>query len=144
MTLETVLCKIRFKEVCAMSASEIITTILVSLCLTVFLYMLVPVILIIRGKQYPASKIKKIAIINGAIVWLICTLIASANGNTSGSGAVFLWTWVGYKLLMKKLATDAPVKSKPAKSKQERFYRAIIGISIFVTVVCILIIWSNW
>ena len=122
-----------------MSAGEIVLNLLISICFTAFLYMLVPLILILRGKQYPTKMLKKIAIINGVIVWFIFRIIQVEQGIESTGAAVFLWAWVGYRLLAQNLSLDVR-----AKSKEERFYMGITAISIMVIAACALIILINW
>ena len=49
--------------------------VLLNLILTIFGYLLVPIIVIIREKKYPKSKLKTIAVVNGFIVWTIFSFI---------------------------------------------------------------------
>lgn len=75
------------------------STFLLNLALTAAAYLCVPTIIAFRGKKRTAKQIKRIVIINGAIVWLIFAIIRAEN-NIQGSGAsVFLWSAVAYWLL---------------------------------------------
>lgn len=86
-----------------MDWDTIILTIFVDLIITVFAYLLVPVIYCLRKKPLTEKQIKKIIIINAIGVWLIFQIIYSAFDGTRTSAAVFLWSWVGYKIMMKNL-----------------------------------------
>lgn len=84
-----------------MSAGEIIASIMIDLCITVVFYLLVPVILAIRGKKITEKQLRRIIIINSIVVWMIFAIIRIENGVEGTSGAVFLWGWVGYRILKK-------------------------------------------
>lgn len=75
---------------------------LLGLCITAQSYLLVPTILCICKKKLTLKQIRKIIFINGAIVWLIFTIIQINEGIEGTSSAVFLWSTVGYFLLKKK------------------------------------------
>ena len=90
-----------------MEWQDAVVIIIANLCVTVFFYLLVPITLVIKGKKYSEKQLKKIVIINCVVVWLIFCIISIANNTDSISGAVFLWGWVGYKILKKRcLITD--------------------------------------
>ena len=48
--------------------STVVLTFILSLLITIFVYLLVPTIVILRKKEYKQSKIRRIAIINSAIM----------------------------------------------------------------------------
>ncbi|MBQ4560271.1 MAG: hypothetical protein IJA54_08130 [Tyzzerella sp.] len=82
---------------------DLFITFAISLVITMFFYLLVPVIVIIRNKQYPIKTLKRIAIINGIVVWFLFQFIALASGEEVSNGsAAFLWSYVGYWLMKKK------------------------------------------
>ena len=84
-----------------MDWGAIILTLVLDLILTVFFYLLVPVIFCIRKKPMTQKQIKKVVIINGICVCLLCGIIAGRV-----SGAVFLWSWVAKKIMERVLLTD--------------------------------------
>ena len=88
-----------------MSAGEIALTIIVDLCITVVFYLLVPVVLTIKGKKYTKKQLKRIVIINCTVVWLLFTIYRIANDIEGTSAAVFLWGGVGYRMLKKRCLT---------------------------------------
>ena len=90
-------------------------TLILDLILTVFLYLLVPVIFCIRKKPMTKKQIKKVVIINGICVCLLCTIISR-----SVSGAVFLWSWVAKKIMERVLLTDD--ERDELKEDPNRFY----------------------
>ena len=77
---------------------------ILDLILTVFGYLLVPVIFCIRNKPMSKKQINKIVYINGAVVWLIFALI---TGNPTS--AVILWSWVGKKIMERTLLKEEQV-----------------------------------
>ena len=99
---------------------DFVTILLLDLFVTVFLYLLVPVIFCLRKKPMTQKQIKKVIIINAICVWLLFQIIISASGGSGTSAAVFLWSWVGYSLMKKKLLiTEEPqtdVDISPATS----------------------------
>lgn len=53
------------------------------------------------------KQIKKVIIINAIVVCLLINIIISASGETpTASGAVFLWSWVGKKIMERVLLED--------------------------------------
>lgn len=70
--------------------------------LTAFAYLLVPMIIVVMGGKYPKKKLKRLVIINGIVVWLIFSFIAVSMDGTPRTGAVILWSYVGYWILKKK------------------------------------------
>lgn len=77
--------------------------------LTIFAYLLVPLIFIKKsldsGKKYPKKKIKRIVIINCVIVWFIFRIITFLGYGSGSGSAVILWGYVGY-WLMKKICLE--------------------------------------
>lgn len=69
---------------------------------TVIGYLFVPVIVVVLGQKYPLKKIKKIAIVNGVVVWLIFSIIIINAGGTGAGASGILWSIVGYWLMKKK------------------------------------------
>lgn len=95
--------------------SDYYMTLLFNLIITIFCYLLVPVIISLRGKQYTQSQIKKISIINGIAVYIVFSIIiiSSSTGETANVAACFLWSSVGNWIMKKKcLSKDyvSPVK----------------------------------
>lgn len=79
--------------------NEIIVSIIINIILTAGAYLCVPVIIGFIGKKYTAKQIKRIIIINGAVIWLIFAIIRVEN-NIQGSGAsVFLWSAIAHWIL---------------------------------------------
>lgn len=79
-----------------------IANIVLSLSVTVFGYLLVPIIVILKGNKYDAKKLKRINRINCIIVWILFRIIRTAiNGEPGTGAAVFLWGAVGQHLLNK-------------------------------------------
>lgn len=77
-----------------------IANIVLSLSVTVFGYLLVPIIVILKGNKYDAKKLKRINRINCIIVWILFRIIRTAISGEPGTGAaVFLWGAVGQWLL---------------------------------------------
>ena len=76
---------------------------LLNLVLTAFLYLLAPVIIILcyKDKKLNKKQIKRITIINGIVIWLLCMVVRVEKGIDGTSSAVFLWSWVAY-ILMKR------------------------------------------
>ena len=88
-----------------MNWGEIIKTLFLDLIITVFGYLLVPIIFCIRDYPLYEREIKKIITINAVCVCIVFTIIQSCLGNVRPSGAVFLWSWVGYIIMKKRLYT---------------------------------------
>ena len=86
---------------------------LLDLILTIFGYMLVPVIIIIRGKKYPLKKLKTIAIVNGLVVWFIFTIIIINAGGESANASVILYSLIGYWLMKKKCLEEEKKEDIP-------------------------------
>jgi hypothetical protein len=91
-----------------------------NLLVTVFAYVLVPVIVVISQKKYELKTLKKINTINCIVVWLLFRIVEIELGNDPSSGAaVFLWGAVGYWLLKKKcLKVSTPPPSTPPATKE--------------------------
>lgn len=90
-----------------MDWGAIILTLVLDLILTVFFYLLVPVILCIRKKPMTQKQIKKVVIINGICVCILFVFIRLANGgDLKMTPAVFLWSWVAKKIMEKRLLVD--------------------------------------
>lgn len=98
------------------------STFLLNLALTAAAYLCVPMIIGFRGKKRTAKQIKRIVIINGAIVWFIFAIIRVEN-NIQGTGAsVFLWSAIAHWLLklncLKEDSPDAAFQTTGAKERQ--------------------------
>lgn len=79
-----------------------IANIVLSLLVTVFGYLLVPIIVILKGNKYDDKKLKRINRINCVVVWILFRIIRTAiNGEPGTGAAVFLWGAVGQHLLNK-------------------------------------------
>ena len=100
-----------------MDWGEILLSLLFDLVITVFFYLLVPVIFCLQQKSFTKKQIKEIVIINGAVVWFIFQIITSIiNGEPSGSIAVFLWSYVANWLLKRNCLVEGEEEEEyPAK-----------------------------
>ena len=86
-----------------------------NIILTFFCYMLVPTIIAGTGRKFTKKQIKKIVIINGAVVWFLFRIISiSLNGESGSGSAVFLWSSVAF-FLMKKYCLENFDDNKPIK-----------------------------
>ena len=96
----------------------LLTSMVISFILTIFAYLFVPIILALQGKIYEVKKLRKIIIINCAVVWILFRMLQAFLGDdiTSG-GAVFLWGPVGYWIL-KKHCLKHTAKSPGVESEQ--------------------------
>lgn len=85
-----------------MDWGEILLSLLFNLIISVFFYLLVPVIFCLRKKSLTIKQIRKIVIINGIVVWLIFQILTLELTGEMGTGAaVFLWSAVANGLLKK-------------------------------------------
>lgn len=101
-----------------MDWGEILLTILFDLIITVFFYLLVPVIYCLRKKSLTKKQIRKIVIINGVVVWLIFRILTLALTGEAGTGAaVFLWSAVA-DWLLKKYCLVEEDEEKSAETPQ--------------------------
>ncbi len=89
---------------------------LVSWILTIFGYLLVPILVILKGKKYPKKKLKRIVIINGVVVWLIFSIIIINAGGDSAGASVLLYSYIGYWLLKKK-CLEEPVEKEDTQNE---------------------------
>ncbi len=105
---------------------EIFLTYLVDLIITVFAYLLVPTIFCISTKRLTLPKIKKIVIINGAIVWLIFMIIRIEAGIDGTNLSVLLWSYIAY-FMMKKCCLG--VSDNVSNEKVEKNEKQCINIS---------------
>ncbi len=96
-----------------MDWEEIILTLVLDLILTVFFYLLVPIIFCIRKKPMTEKQIKKITIINGIVVWLVFSIIiSSVDEGISSVPAAFLWSWIGKMIMERVLLEDEESKNR--------------------------------
>ena len=87
--------------------STVVLTFILSLLITIFVYLLVPTIVILRKKEYKQSKIRRIAIINGIVCFLLFSVIQIELGGDGGNvGACLLWSFVGYWLMKQNCLLD--------------------------------------
>lgn len=127
---------------------EFVLSLVISIFITAFAYLIVPVIFCIIGyrsyRSYSIKTIRKIVIINGACVWLIFQIIRLSAGDTGTSSAVFLWSavayWIMKKILVRKnTETEATIKqhtdnhAEPVNPfqyiyKKEKYYKIAIGV----------------
>lgn len=93
------------------------TALLLDMCITVLAYLLVPVIFCISKKELTKSQVLKTVIINGAVVWLLFTIIRIEMGIEGVSYSVVLWSSVAYGLLNKFCRKDVddpkPIEEEP-------------------------------
>ena len=98
-----------------MDWGAIILTLIMDFIFTVFFYLLVPVIFCIRNKPMSKKQINRVIWINAAIIWFVFRIIAIAVDGESGTGAaVFLWSWVGKKIMERVLL----IKDEADKTKK--------------------------
>ena len=77
-------------------------SLVISFVLTIFGYLLVPIVLALSGKKYSEKKVKRITITNCVVVWFLFRILQISLGNDASSGAaVFLWGAVGHWILKK-------------------------------------------
>ena len=74
---------------------------LVNLILTAFGYLLLPVIFAIRGKKYSKKKLKRIALLNCFIVWIIFSIIIIESGGTGAGASAILYYFIGHAIMKK-------------------------------------------
>ena len=80
---------------------------LLNIVVTAFSYLFVPVCLWFFEAKMRKQTIKKVVIINGAVIWLIIKAIQLSQGIESNTMAVFLWSSIAYWLLSKKCLADS-------------------------------------
>ncbi len=126
---------------------DLLIDLLISVSITAIAYLFVPMILCISKKQLTLSQIRKIVIINGFCVWLIFQIIRIENGMDGNSAAVFLWSFVAYKV-MKKLclvidgeaAQEAPCETSPdvqePKKIEPKFVIIALSILLAISIGC--------
>ena len=87
------------------------TNLTLSLLLTMTSYLGYPLYVVFKAQTnnqlYSIKKIKKISIINGAIVSFIWILLGGSGG------AVFLWGWIGYDLMKDRIALNEDINENP-------------------------------
>ena len=81
---------------------NLLDVIVLDLIVTVFLYLIVPIILCLSERKMTLPQIKKIAILNGAMVWLIITIVRVEQGGDGKSAAGLVWAFIAYWLMKKK------------------------------------------
>ena len=124
-----------------MDAQVMLIEFALSLVITIFVYLFVPVIILISGKKLKPSTIKKITAANGFVCFLIFYIIQTEIGNDGASiGVCFTWSAVAYWMLTKKCSIYAPSKPKTrVESKSTKFCvhcGAAIDYDAVVCVVC--------
>lgn len=81
---------------------ELFIQLVISILITALAYLFVPMIFLTVQKKLEIKIIKRIAIINSVAVWLLFQIInIEVRGGKSSGAAVFLWGYIGYKLLEK-------------------------------------------
>lgn len=91
-----------------------------NLLITAVGYLIVPLIIIIIGRKYSESKLKKITIINGIAVWFIFSIISiNAGGEASKGTATILWTFLGYFWMKKYCVIEQHVTTNANDTEQE-------------------------
>ena len=100
---------------CALWRTFRISNLLLSLLITVSLYTL-PVVLyrfVFRKAPVEHKKAKKITWLYGIGAFVVMTGILSLLGQGAAGGAIVLWSWVNYRILLcderKKVPQTAPV-----------------------------------
>ena len=76
---------------------------LLDLIITVFFYLLVPIIFCLHRKPLTAAQIKKIVIINGVVVWLLCSIISEEFDKWAPA---VLWSGFAHWLLKRNCLID--------------------------------------
>lgn len=86
-----------------METTELIVSLVVSLVTTIFIYLIVPTIIILCGKKYTKKTLKTIVIVNGVVGFIIFNIIRGFLGEEISSNVfpAFLWSSVAYWLLRK-------------------------------------------
>lgn len=90
-----------------------VTNIILDLLITIAIYS-VPIIIYrysIIKHPVAKAKAKKITIIYGVIAFIVMSiLIVAINGNGAAGGAILLWSWINYRILVngKPLDTEEP------------------------------------
>lgn len=97
---------------------EYFLALLLDLLITALVYLLVPLIFYFRGKTLTLSKIRKIVIINGICVWLAFTIVKSLLDISQASAAVFVWSFVAYKLMTKTLLIEENTENDETEATQ--------------------------
>lgn len=86
-----------------------IASLVINLIITAFIYMIVPVIIIITKKEMTENRAKKIAFLNslcGFVVFIILFIILKRDINIiTGSPAIIYW-WINYKLLSRNIKKE--------------------------------------
>ena len=96
-----------YQDFASLSTSDLLLILLINLIITAVAYLLVPVILVVVGKQYEKKTIRKIAFINAFVVYILFIMLNSAIGDGNASiGAFVLWGSVGHFLLKKKCLAE--------------------------------------
>ena len=93
-----------------MEWDKIIIALIIDMIVTVVGYLLVPVIFCLCKKRMTNKKILKVIIINAICVWLIFQIIRIASGDSGTSGAVFIWSGIGYAIMRKNLLVEETTK----------------------------------
>ena len=92
---------------------------IISLVLTIFGYLFIPILLALSGKKYDSKKIKRINTINCIVVWFLFRILQLTISDEASSGvAVFLWGAVGHQILKKYCLEELPANSTPASPPQ--------------------------
>jgi hypothetical protein len=93
------------------------------IAITSIVYLFVPMLIWfapITDRTLSPSTLKKIVIINGVCCWLLIAIVSIETGGNGPGAAVFLWSWVAYKMLKKKFVTTKQNtdKDKPQEKNE--------------------------
>ena len=83
--------------------TELLVSLTISLVMTIFVYLLVPTILIVSRRKYQKRTLKTIVIINGVIGFIVFNILRGLLGDEVSSNAwpAILWSSIAYWLMKK-------------------------------------------
>lgn len=104
-----------------METTELMVSLVVSLLTTIFIYLIVPTIIILCGKKYTKKTLKTIAIVNGVVGFIIFNIIRGFLGEEISSNVfpAFLWSSVAYWLLRKGCLKESIEQEDTRVSEKE-------------------------
>lgn len=136
-----------------------ILSIVLSVILTLFIYLVVPVLLMLMKRKLSNRTIKVIIVLNGIIGWILFNMIrlATGDGLSTNVAPAFLWSSVAYWLMQKyctkKVSTcyeqeqkepdhyvsTQELESVEKKNKEMRNKKIIGKSNLFVLCACIVV-----
>ena len=122
-----------------------------SFAITIFVYLFVPVVIILTGKKFKLKTLKIIGVAN----WFLCFILFSLclyiiePGRTANPSPAMIWSLVGYYLMKKRcilvdddtLSDSSPVKpSDPNKFKTTSFSKWLPCILLITNIILIALV----